>query len=301
MAGEIRQAPLAAEIVAAEDHVDASGGGLEDALDVGQIEAVPALDEVQIDGIAQGDVEKHLLDAAAEGHAVDEILDVRAARGDGQAGILRAQGREGRIVEPVGAGPGEVFGLFDGGPRGVGQADRLGILAILVGHGPATDAPKVRRRAVGVGCQRRADVRRVDVANVDAQPLGDAAVFQGRGAAAHRAADAAGFAEAEMPQQGLVDFGSSVVVAGREVGLRMVEGRLHPLARCHNHFHDLLSAIVKYQLRALWCGRLGCTMQAGRPHHNYFERLLSCQLGCRKRAVAHRQRPLVRAAAAGGG
>ena len=171
------------------------------ALDVGHVEVVPPLDEVQIDGIAQGDVEKHLLDAPAEGHAVDEVLNVGSARDDGQVGIFRADAWQGRIIEPVGAGPGEVFGLFDGGPRGVGRSDRLGVLAILVRHGPATDAPQVRRRAVRIAGQRRADVRRVDVTYIDAQPLGDAAVFQGRGAAAHCAADAPGFAQAEMPQQ----------------------------------------------------------------------------------------------------
>ena len=191
-AGRRDQRPaLAAEIVAAMHQVDSPLGGVQDALDVSQIEAVPSLHNVEIDGVFHGDVQQHLLDAAAKRHAVDEVLDVRSARGDGQIGMLRAQRRQGGVIEPVRIGPRPLFRLFHRGPRRVGQLDRLGVLAVLVGHGPPADAPEVRRRAVVEAWQRRAKVRRADVADVSPQPLGDAAVFQGAGAAAQRPAHAA--------------------------------------------------------------------------------------------------------------
>ena len=84
-----------APIVAAEHQVDPSPGGRE-----GFARCRPSRNgpcrystRYRYSGILNGNVHKHLLDAPAESHAIDEVLHVIAARSNGQVGELVATRR----------------------------------------------------------------------------------------------------------------------------------------------------------------------------------------------------------------
>ncbi len=212
-----QRAALAAEVVSTEHQIDPAPSSLQDPLDVPEVETVPLLDDEQEHRVFRGDVEKHLLDAASHGHAVDEILHPESTRRNRPIRVLPAQGGNGVEVVDFRVRPGKRFRLGDGLPGRIGIVDGLGIGSVFVGHRPAQHSPDVHGRTVVEGRQRWTDVGRLDVANVGPQALSQRVVV----------------GETEMVEQGLLDLRGREVVARGEIGGHVGQGSLHAFARSH--------------------------------------------------------------------